>query len=141
MTVLGRYDLIKLRKRDVPITSEPCIYFLWDSDFVVYIGQSLQAVKRIGTHISEGSKIFDAVTVLPVEAKLLDIQERLYIREYAPKYNTAGTSGEEKLEKMAGELELQAGIMRYGNEENPDLVLFASEEYPTTLKNREQMAR
>lgn len=63
------------------------IYFLTFNCEIVYIGQSVNVLARIGCHISEGSKKFNNVYFLPVPKGDLTELERKYIHEIKPVYN------------------------------------------------------
>lgn len=64
------------------------IYFLYRARELVYIGQSINVVSRIGTHLKEGVKEFDSYKYLEIgpEVELTPI-EIYFIRKYKPKYN------------------------------------------------------
>jgi hypothetical protein len=72
-------------------TDQPCrVYFLVHGGEVVYVGQTASPwPSRIDSHISEGSKVFDEVWYLEVDAASLNTVESHYIRTLCPKYNTA----------------------------------------------------
>lgn len=63
------------------------IYFLHRSDVVVYVGQAVDMRRRIGQHIGDASKVFDAVSCVPCEVHNLDRLERKYIERLVPEYN------------------------------------------------------
>ena len=72
------------------------VYFLCDGDDVVYVGQSVQVVNRIATHLAEGRKKFDAdrVFFMPCPPPDLNAVEGQFIRLLNPKYN--GNNGDYK---------------------------------------------
>ena len=63
------------------------IYFLLKRGAVVYIGQSANVFTRIGQHMRDAVKLFDAVSYIPCEAALLDSMETLLINVYKPPLN------------------------------------------------------
>lgn len=70
-------------------SDQPCrVYFLVHEGEVVYVGQTSAAwPARIESHIYEGSKEFDEVWYLEVDAASLNTVEAHYIRELQPRYN------------------------------------------------------
>ncbi len=79
----------------IPKTRHPAqltaVYFLFDADELVYIGQSKNMLSRIGQHI-KGSKAFDSYTFIECGEDELDGLEAAYIKQYQPKLNTVGTN-------------------------------------------------
>lgn len=76
-------------KINIKGTEEPCIYFLYQGNKIVYIGQSTQLMYRIGTHRQYHKKIFDAFEVAYIEydfEKRLKLEKKL-IKIHKPKYN------------------------------------------------------
>jgi len=72
----------------VPFKQGPFVYFLIDGEAIVYIGQSVQLLSRINTHLQNG-KQFDKVAVYNVKALgMIDI-EAMNIFKYLPFYNAA----------------------------------------------------
>lgn len=63
------------------------IYFLHCKEEVVYVGKSINMRKRIGSHMAEGIKEFDAVSCKPTAERDLDKWERYFISRLTPKYN------------------------------------------------------
>jgi hypothetical protein len=72
------------------------IYFLYNNDELVYIGQAYNLSRRILDHLNEGIKVFNRVryNIVPVES-LNDVETTL-ISSFKPKYNIARTVGIEK---------------------------------------------
>lgn len=69
------------------IISVSGIYFLYEDEKLVYIGQSIHIHKRVLDHYSEGKKFFNRVFFIRVEQNsLLKIESEL-IKEFRPKYN------------------------------------------------------
>lgn len=60
------------------------IYFLFDEDVVVYIGQAINILRRITEHIDKTFTSYSYIECSDVEMNLL---ERKYIETYSPKYN------------------------------------------------------
>lgn len=65
----------------------PAVYFLYDEDELVYVGQSTTLRWRIDQHIQDGVKIFDAVGFIPCCVSRLTEIESHYIRTTVPRYN------------------------------------------------------
>ena len=64
------------------------IYFLFDKDELVYIGESDNIFRRIGEHVRDGTKEFDRFEVYPTwDRKSL---EGFLISTLKPKYNVSG---------------------------------------------------
>lgn len=61
------------------------IYFLCNSDEVVYVGQSSNIAQRVKSHIDV--KSFDRVYALPVPSKELNDVEAAFIKYLQPRYN------------------------------------------------------
>lgn len=66
------------------------IYFLYDREVVVYVGQAVDVRRRIADHIGQGLKRFDAVSFIPCRPDTLLAVERTYIERLRPKYNRIG---------------------------------------------------
>ena len=63
----------------------PAIYFLFDGDEIVYIGQSINPYSRITQHIKK--KKFSHVRFLPCSSRRMNYWEQKLISKYNPKYN------------------------------------------------------
>ena len=63
----------------------PAIYFLFDGDEIVYIGQSINPYSRITQHIKK--KKFSHVRFLPCSSRRMNYWEQKLIAKYNPKYN------------------------------------------------------
>jgi hypothetical protein len=70
----------------------PAVYFLYNREKVVYVGQSRTLKWRIETHLSEGIKRFDAVAFIPCTIDRLLSIETHYIRKLLPQYNHCGVA-------------------------------------------------
>ena len=72
------------------------VYFLHLGDEVVYVGQAANMRQRIGQHMADGEKSFDAVSCIScVVSKRLTL-ERYYITKLAPRYNRCGVAKQAK---------------------------------------------
>lgn len=78
------------------------IYFLWREGSVVYIGQSENMRQRIGQHLAEGAKDFDAVSCVPCHSSKLTPLERHFIQALAPEFNRCSIADEARRAKQAG---------------------------------------
>jgi len=63
------------------------IYFLHLDGEVVYVGKAVHMRRRIGQHLADDAKVFDAVSFVRCEVEQLDTMERRYIRHLLPRYN------------------------------------------------------
>lgn len=63
------------------------VYFLYDGDDIVYVGESDNLFRRIGQHIAEGTKRFDRFEIYPTRERKR--MEGFLIRALKPKYNVA----------------------------------------------------
>lgn len=72
---------------ELPIAAQPGIYFLCREGKVVYVGQSVSPLSRIGTHGLERRKDYDHAFMVPVPSSSLDAVERALIRWLKPQYN------------------------------------------------------
>lgn len=84
-------DVIRKLKRPVFTKDEVKghIYFLFDGDEIVYVGQTTQGEARVFAHrfASERPKQFDAVTMIECPIDKLDELESRFIIEFCPRYN------------------------------------------------------
>jgi hypothetical protein len=65
----------------------PGVYFLVDGDDVVYVGQSVNPMSRIGEHLRTKNGKFDRVYFIPVPQFMLDAVEGGFIKLLSPKLN------------------------------------------------------
>ncbi len=79
--------IIDMKGTTVPIKKSSYIYFLINNGIIVYVGQSFQLLGRIQNHIDNDGKAFDAISVIEVDRKSLNIYERLYINTIKPQLN------------------------------------------------------
>jgi excinuclease UvrABC nuclease subunit len=73
------------------------VYFLCYADTVVYVGQSINVISRLMTHITSDEKQFDSAFYIPVPEHQLASVELAFIRSLAPIYNAkvkAATKGD-----------------------------------------------
>ena len=92
---------------DLSALSASGIYFLHHKGQVVYVGQARSLRQRIGQHIGEGRKAFDAVSVIACDVDRLDALERRYIRQLLPRYNQCAVAKEAKAPLELNGLELK----------------------------------
>lgn len=89
-------DLLPLEKilgMAQPIPAEPGVYFLIEDGRVVYVGQSVLPMSRVGAHLANPSKYFTHVAWIPVEKKDLIKVENAYIAHFLPMYNRTVNGG------------------------------------------------
>lgn len=65
------------------------VYFLFDGDEVVYIGQSRRSVSSRVAFGSKNGVPFDSFLVIPVPEEELNSYERAAINEFQPRFNKA----------------------------------------------------
>lgn len=63
------------------------VYFLFQGQEIVYVGQSADVLRRIGEHISDRLKVFDGVAFIPCQALNRVWMEEQYIKRLKPRYN------------------------------------------------------
>lgn len=73
---------------ELPCAAQPGIYFLVKNHEVVYVGQSISPLMRIGTHGASQWKDFDQVFMFPVPQDLLNKVEGALIRWLRPPLNS-----------------------------------------------------
>ena len=68
--------------------NRPSIYALFKDEEIVYIGQSINAYSRIGSHNKD--KDFDYFRLMPCLKHRMNHWEEMLIQRYQPRYNKAG---------------------------------------------------
>jgi hypothetical protein len=68
--------------------NRPAVYALFKDEEIVYIGQSINAYSRIGSHNKD--KDFDYFRIMPCLKHRMNNWEEMLIQRYKPKYNKAG---------------------------------------------------
>ena len=82
------YSEESLFKMSVPTIKKESIhylYFLFNKDRVVYVGQTMDPNTRLACH--QIDKHFDRYVSFPVDVSMADEEETFYILKFAPKYN------------------------------------------------------
>ena len=69
------------------------VYFLFQDDEIVYVGQSVDIHARISVHMSDENKEFDSFSFIEFSDDNLDIHEGDYIMEYRPFLNSTMPKG------------------------------------------------
>lgn len=82
-------DALDHRIRCAKYVVTPGVYFLFDDDELVYVGQSTKAHARVAAHILEDIKEFNCFAVLECSATDLNETEAEAIVRFNPKYNRA----------------------------------------------------
>lgn len=80
------------------------VYFLVQDDEVVYVGQSINPLSRISTHIKEKAGKFDKSYFLAVPKHMLDAVEGGFINLLNPKLNEGRAPKPHGKEKLANEI-------------------------------------
>lgn len=84
---MNRYDL-NFKQSNLPAPKWVTgIYFLFDGDEIVYVGQSVDIMTRVGAHLRD--KVFDSFNYIECDLCDLNNLEATYILELKPKYNQA----------------------------------------------------
>ena len=68
-------------------TASSGIYYLFQGDEVVYIGQSMDLTRRLVQHRMNGEIAFDSFAAVKFPAEHLDYYEAMAIRHHAPRFN------------------------------------------------------
>lgn len=76
-----------------PYQKGPAIYFLIQGGKVVYVGQSKNVNERIGHHITQQGKPFDAYYAVYVDRLIVNVIESAYIEAFQPIYNHRENKG------------------------------------------------
>ena len=84
-------SLAKSKRISIGSVLRPCIYFLYDEDKIIYIGQSITPYSRIAAHNKD--KNFSSVRLFACRKDRLDYWERVLIKRYTPKLNKAHNNG------------------------------------------------
>lgn len=86
MDIKELQDLLEISK-PVEFNLNSGIYFLFQDNELVYVGQAACLDIRLLTHISEGIKQFNRFAWIPCEKENLEYLEAQYILKFLPKYN------------------------------------------------------
>lgn len=70
----------------------PCVYFLFKSGEIVYVGQTITGLQRIFFHTAD--KDFDSVGIIKCDISKLNETETYYIAKYKPIYNKKLTNAQ-----------------------------------------------
>lgn len=75
----------------------PCIYFLFQDDKIVYIGETTAAMTRISQHAKNHKKQFNRFSIEPFNGSTKERKnkERLLITKFKPVYNVQHASDKE----------------------------------------------
>jgi hypothetical protein len=80
------YDRMTILSATIPCTSRSGIYFLEVGAEIVYVGQSVDVLKRISRHITDGKR-FDSYAFISCPPEDMDRLEKLYITALLPDWN------------------------------------------------------
>jgi hypothetical protein len=83
-------DYLLATARVEPLQIVSGVYFLFEDEEIVYIGQSCDVFVRVRTHFKDPRMIFDKWAFIKVEEDRLAEVEREYIRMFQPYLNTVG---------------------------------------------------
>jgi len=94
--LLSLSELIKLRKQVIPFDSSYYLYFLFNNEELIYIGQTCSLPGRLSSHQNykkSQKKLFNYITLLQIPStKILSI-EAFYIDKYKPYQNQVHIEG------------------------------------------------
>lgn len=82
----------------------PGVYFLVENDEVVYVGQSINPMGRIGQHLRSKAGKFDRVYFVPVPQFMLDAVEGGFIKLLSPRLNGNPGPKSDEFESMARQI-------------------------------------
>lgn len=84
-SLLSQADVVSLATASLPLRAMRGIYFLVANGEIVYVGQSVNVVVRVGQHVARFS--FDSVAIAEIPAGSMAEIERSYIRAFLPRHN------------------------------------------------------
>lgn len=112
---------------------EEGVYFLYDKDELVYIGQSDNLYRRIGQHIAEKKKRFDRFELYPTTDRIR--LEGFLITMFKPKYNISDGAdwffGRTTGAHFFPTMEIQEAIKKYDEYMGDPLIKEVAEEIGT----------
>ena len=79
---------IKDLKRYEILDSDSGVYFLYQGDEIVYVGQAMSVYSRVGVHKKTGEIAFDSFSFISLDIEEADAVESRYILELQPKHNS-----------------------------------------------------
>ena len=77
-------------KASEPVVGRHGVYFLIKNKKIIYVGKSGNVIRRIGRHIGDGKKNFDAVTYIEIPDRYIADTNHIelsYIQKIKPKEN------------------------------------------------------
>ena len=80
------YDRLTILSAAIPCDGRAGVYFLINGADVVYVGQSVDVLKRISRHMTDG-RVFQSFAFLSCPESELDRIEKLYITALMPEWN------------------------------------------------------
>ena len=99
--IANEKEIVSAASVDVPTAG---VYFLIRNKRIVYVGQSVSVLGRIGNHALEGVKEFDSYAFIECEKENLNILESIYIHILAPEYNGNAIGGSKLAPVGKGEM-------------------------------------
>ena len=81
-------ESIKDLKRYEILDSDSGVYFLYQGDEIVYVGQAMSVYSRVGVHKKTGEITFDSFSFISLDIEEADAVESRYILELQPKHNS-----------------------------------------------------
>ncbi|MBY0474234.1 MAG: DUF4224 domain-containing protein [Nitrosomonas sp.] len=83
----GLLTRVQIIRRSKPVKPLCGIYFLLCGSEIVYVGQSINLVERIGNHLRNDEMLFDSYYYLEVKRENMLLMERKYIEKLFPRMN------------------------------------------------------
>ncbi len=80
-------NILNIMQEAQPIRKITGIYFLIMNEEIVYVGQSVNILQRVGSHISEGKK-FNKFSFVECNESQLRVIESVYIKMIQPMLNS-----------------------------------------------------
>lgn len=99
--IANEREIVAASSADIPMSG---VYFLIREKRIVYVGQSVSVLGRIGNHAAEGVKDFDSYAFIECKKENLNILESIYIHILSPEYNGNAIGGSKVAPVGKGEL-------------------------------------
>ena len=88
-------------KTDCSLFSITGIYFLLHNSEIVFVGQSVNILVRVGQHWIQKEKEFDSFSFVPCPAESLNLLQAHFICKFMPKYNSGGLPQQDMFKSLS----------------------------------------
>lgn len=78
---------LEIAARSASVSKTCAVYFLLIGSEVVYVGRTINLHKRIGEHLADPNKHFDAFHYIQTSASKAAFVEEAYIKKLRPRFN------------------------------------------------------